>query len=232
MTRTASWENCRTAKLLAVPVPSRQFIWKIRLQVKNHRAGWLGVQIDTCTRTGWALSGMFVLCHMSFITFRIFITLWTYACVVLHGFLRSAEMTLLLLINVFWIYTKRRSGFTKQTCQRFRLCAWGQICTDLQGSCLRQGYATVVHSCGLIRTRNNTSFLREVRRGFSIYLQKMLNRAFLSAVPCCVTKWSTSACASVGFLGSRSAGVGLRRVTSRSCCSATWKSVIKIPAWD
>lgn len=180
MSRTASWKNCGTAKLLAFPIPSRQFVLKTKLQVKNHHAVWLGLQIHTCTHTSWALSGMFVLFHMSFIIFRIFITLWTYVCAVLHVFLCSSEMTLLLLLNLFWIYTKRRSGFFRQTCQCFKLYALHQICVDLRSSSLLHGYATVMHICDLIKTQKNTSFLREVHKGFSMYLQKMLNRALLS----------------------------------------------------
>lgn len=101
-------------------------------------------------------------------------------CCLTWFFLCSAEMSLLLLLNLFWIDTKRRSGFFRQTCQCFQLYALSQICIDLRSSSLHHGYATVIHSCDFIKIQKDTYFLREVHKGFPMYLQKMLSRALLS----------------------------------------------------
>lgn len=104
-----------------------------------------------------------------------------------------------------WIYSKRRSGFFRQTCQCFSLYTWHQICMGLK-ACLHHGYAIVMYSCDLIKIQKNTSFLMEVHRGFSMYPQKMLSRALLCAVLCYVASLSTAACA--GSLESHGAWLG------------------------
>lgn len=162
-------ENCGTAKLLAFSIPSKQFILTIKLQLKNHHAVSLGVQIHTSAHATWALFGMFVLFYTSFIIFRIFITMNLCLCYFTQVFLCSAEMTLLLMLNLFWIYSKRRSSFFMEACPCFKLYALDQVCIDLRSSSLH-GYATVMHSCGLrykrilLKGKFATSFLCIFRR--------------------------------------------------------------------
>lgn len=118
-----------------------------------------------------------------------------------------------------WIYSKRRSGFFRHTCQCFCPYTLCQICMDVK-ACLHHGYAIVMHSCDLIKKQRNTPFLMGVHREFLMYPQKMLYRALLTAVFCYVTLWSSAACS--GSLES------VVRVTCCTYCWPSWRSVSKI----
>lgn len=144
MSGTASWKNCGTAKLLAFPIPSRQFILKIKFQEPSC---CLAASTDTHVHTH-KLGFVWDVCIISYVTyyFQNIHHFMNLCLCCLTCFLCSAEMTLLLLLNLFWIYTKRRSCFFRQTCQCFKLYALNQICIDLWSSSLHHGYATVVHS--------------------------------------------------------------------------------------